>query len=80
MNGPLMDAKQAGELLRVLHTWVLAEGRADRIPHVRLGRYERALIEAASAPPSGLNPGSISPDLSNLRAPERRSRAQAHPT
>jgi excisionase family DNA binding protein len=46
---PLLDAKAAGELLGVPSTWVLAEARADRIPHVRLGRYVRfdaAALEA----------------------------------
>lgn len=38
---PLLDAKAAGRLLNVPATWVLAEARADRIPHVRLGRYVR---------------------------------------
>jgi len=38
---PLLDAAQAGELLGVPKSWVLAEARADRIPHVRLGRYVR---------------------------------------
>jgi excisionase family DNA binding protein len=37
----LLDAKGAGALLNVPATWVLAEARADRIPHVRLGRYVR---------------------------------------
>lgn len=37
----LLDAGQAGELLSVPRTWVLAEARADRIPHIRLGRYVR---------------------------------------
>jgi excisionase family DNA binding protein len=41
----LIDAGQAAELLGVPKTWVLAEARADRIPHVRLGRYVR--FEAA---------------------------------
>lgn len=41
MTVPLLDAKQAGELLHVPYTWVLTEARADRIPHVRLGRYVR---------------------------------------
>lgn len=39
--GPLLDARAAGQLLNVPPTWVLAEARADRIPHVRLGRYVR---------------------------------------
>ena len=41
MSAGLLDAKEAGALLNVPHTWVLAEARADRIPHVRLGRYVR---------------------------------------
>lgn len=41
MSLPLLDAKQAAALLNVPHTWVLAEARADRIPHVRFGRYVR---------------------------------------
>jgi excisionase family DNA binding protein len=38
---PLVDAEAAGGLLGVPKSWVLAEARADRIPHVRLGRYVR---------------------------------------
>lgn len=38
---PLIDAKAAGALLDVPSSWVLAEARADRIPHVKLGRYVR---------------------------------------
>ncbi len=41
MTGPLLIADQAAELLGVPKTWVLAEARADRIPHIRLGRYVR---------------------------------------
>jgi excisionase family DNA binding protein len=37
----LLDAKAAADLLGVPSTWVLAEARADRIPHVRLGKYVR---------------------------------------
>ena len=40
-GGRLLNADQAGELLSVPRSWVLAEARADRIPHVRLGRYVR---------------------------------------
>jgi excisionase family DNA binding protein len=39
--GPLLNAKQAGELLNLPPTWILAEARRDRIPHVRFGRYVR---------------------------------------
>jgi excisionase family DNA binding protein len=41
VTGPLLDATGAAELLSVPKSWVLAEARADRIPHVRLGRYVR---------------------------------------
>ena len=41
MSTALLDAKGAAELLNVPASWVLAEARADRIPHVRLGRYVR---------------------------------------
>jgi len=37
----LIDAREAAVLLNVPDTWVLAEARANRIPHVRLGRYVR---------------------------------------
>jgi excisionase family DNA binding protein len=38
---PLIDARVAGRLLGVPHTWVLAQARAGRIPHHRLGHYVR---------------------------------------
>jgi excisionase family DNA binding protein len=38
---PLLDARGAATLLNVPASWVLAEARANRIPHVRLGRYVR---------------------------------------
>jgi excisionase family DNA binding protein len=37
----LVDSSEAAELLGVPSTWLLAEARADRIPHVRLGKYVR---------------------------------------
>lgn len=39
--GGLVDAAAAGALLDVPASWVLAQARAQRIPHVRLGRYVR---------------------------------------
>ena len=38
---PLLDAKAAGELLGVPSSWCLAEARAGRLPHVKLGKYTR---------------------------------------
>lgn len=37
----LIDAKAAGHLLGVPHTWLLAQAREGRIPHHRLGHYVR---------------------------------------
>lgn len=55
----LVDAKAAGERLGVPHTWLLAQARAGRIPHHRLGHYvrfnlddlERWLRETRVGPP-----------------------------
>jgi excisionase family DNA binding protein len=41
MGGGLVDATVAAELLDVPVSWVLAQARAQRLPHVRLGRYVR---------------------------------------
>jgi excisionase family DNA binding protein len=38
---PLLDAQQAAELLNVPPSWLLAQARADKIPHIKLGRYVR---------------------------------------
>ena len=38
---PLVDAKAASVLLDVPYTWLLAQARAGRIPHHRLGHYVR---------------------------------------
>lgn len=40
-RAPLINAEAAGELLCIPPSWVLAEARANRIPHVRLGRCVR---------------------------------------
>jgi hypothetical protein len=39
--GKLVDAKAASQLLDVPSTWLLAQARARRIPHHRLGHYVR---------------------------------------
>jgi excisionase family DNA binding protein len=38
---PLFDAKDAARLLGVPPSWLLAQARARRIPHHRLGHYVR---------------------------------------
>lgn len=35
----LLVAGEVAEMLRVTTAWVYAETRANRLPHVRLGRY-----------------------------------------
>lgn len=40
-NARLLDAAGAAELLNVPKSWVLAEARSGRIPHIKLGRYVR---------------------------------------
>lgn len=42
---PLIDARAAGKLLGVPHTWLLAQARAGRIPHHRLGHYVRFNVD-----------------------------------
>ena len=37
----LLNAQEAADLLGVPATWLLAEARRARVPHVRLGRYVR---------------------------------------
>lgn len=36
-----VDAAAAAALFDIPKSWLLAEARADRVPHVRLGRYVR---------------------------------------
>ena len=38
---PLLDADAVAALLGVEPSWVYAEARAGRLPHVRVGRYRR---------------------------------------
>jgi len=38
---PLIDATEAARLLGVPPTWLLAQARARKVPHQRLGRYVR---------------------------------------
>lgn len=42
---PLLDAKAAGRLLGVPASWLLAQARAGRVPHHRLGHYVRFSAE-----------------------------------
>ncbi len=48
-SGALVDAKVIASMLSVPSSWVLAEARAGRIPHVRLGKYVRFSVAAVEA-------------------------------
>ena len=41
MTGQLLTPEQVAERLGMTKEWVWAQVRADRIPHLRLGRYRR---------------------------------------
>jgi len=41
MSDRLLTASEVAERLNVPETWVRAETRAGRMPHVELGRYRR---------------------------------------
>lgn len=47
-RGALLSAQEVAELLSVPASWVYAEARAGRIPHVRIGRYRRFRLESIS--------------------------------
>ena len=65
-NGPhssLLTAQEAAELLSVPVSWVRQETRAERLPHIALGRYRRydrdALLEWARARARGPQPAGV---------------------
>jgi excisionase family DNA binding protein len=42
----LLEAQDVADMIGMSKDWIYAEVRADRIPHVRLGRYVRFRPEA----------------------------------
>lgn len=49
MSDRVFTAKEIADYLAVPETWVRGETRADRIPHVRLGRYRRYRLAEVQA-------------------------------
>jgi excisionase family DNA binding protein len=45
-DGRLLHAEDVAQILGVPKTWVYAETRAGRLPHVNVGRYRRYRLEA----------------------------------
>ena len=66
----LLDAQQAAALLNVPATWIAAEARARRIPHIRLGRYVRTTRR--NSKPGGENEHRGRGELAALRRPKPR--------
>jgi excisionase family DNA binding protein len=59
-NGRLLAAREVAQLLNVPVTWVYAETRAGRLPHVQLGpRYVRYAEPSIRAFVAGLERGPI---------------------
>lgn len=46
MNAQLLTAEDVADMLGIGKDWIYAEVRANRIPHVRLGRYVRFRAES----------------------------------
>jgi excisionase family DNA binding protein len=46
VTGRLLNADQLAERLGVPRSWVYAEARSGRLPHVPLGRYKRFRAES----------------------------------
>jgi excisionase family DNA binding protein len=58
-NGRLLTADEVAALLAVPTSWVYAETRAGRLPHVKLGRYYRYSRPSIEAFVAGLERGPI---------------------
>jgi excisionase family DNA binding protein len=76
---PLIDAAAAGELLHVPASWVLAQARAERIPHVRLGRYVRFDADELEAWWQTRRRGPIARSAPQVQARAPRSHRQPRP-
>ena len=64
----LLDAGEAAELLAIPTSWLLAEARRARVPHVRLGRYVRFNRETLLAWVAGLERGPVNSGRNPVRS------------
>jgi excisionase family DNA binding protein len=67
-NAQLITADEVADLLAVPKTWVYAETRAGRLPHVRLGRYRRYRADEIDAWIAELARG---PEARRRRSPDQ---------
>jgi excisionase family DNA binding protein len=58
-SGQLLTADQVAELLSVPKSWIYAETRVGRLPHVKLGRYYRYAEPSIRAFVAGLERGPV---------------------
>ena len=79
---PLLNAEQVGALLGVPPSWVLAQARADRIPHLYLGRYVRFDEQAVEEWVRGRlrGPGGYAQRDNSKGGPAARQTPRARPT
>jgi excisionase family DNA binding protein len=70
----LLVADDVARMLGVPKTWVYAETRAGRLPHVKVGRYRRYRREAVEAWITE-HEGGPTPSRRNGAAPDERGRA-----
>jgi excisionase family DNA binding protein len=69
IHGGLLTAEEIAERLGMKTQWVWAEARAGRIPHVRLGRYQRFRESAVDAWLRNLEAGSTPPETTEPPSP-----------
>jgi excisionase family DNA binding protein len=67
-NEDLLTAAEVASLLRMTSGWVYAETRANRIPHLRLGRYVRYRRSAIEQWMGEIETGKTFPPVVSLSA------------
>lgn len=67
-NEDLLTAAEVASLLRMTSGWVYAETRANRIPHLRLGRYVRYQRSAIEQWMGEIETGKTLPPIESLSA------------
>lgn len=73
MTERLLNVDEVAELLQVKRSWIYAETRANRIPHVRLGRYVRYRLDAIERWVHDIEEG-VHPTLAGREAGETEAR------